>query len=362
LRKKDLGIQPASWNKFPIIHEHSNLVITSMNVGNYFNGHSNGKKLSNKTKGFPTSRGAKTYSGFKLQREKIVRALNAINADIIALMELENDGYGPNSAIADLTKELNKTLKSELHYQYVIPKKQDLSKGKLGHSAISVGILYRKNKVKLAREVKVLNSRNANDLRIDVKFNDKLNRPSLIQEFELADKKFIIAVNHFKSKGKRCESDNSKAKLTLQEKRDRLQGNCNQVRKEAAISLTQFVEKQFDTRKDNLLIVGDLNSYSQEDPLLALYDAGYINLNVAADTFSYSHQGYLGNLDHALVNKKLLPMVRSFDVWHINSVEDVLLDYSTEENGHKHPSIDHYGKPDEKRSSDHDPLIIGLEL
>lgn len=364
LRKKDLRIQPASWNKMPVINTQSNLVIASMNVGNYFNGNGrvNGHKLSNKTRGFPTSRGAKTYSGFKLQREKIVSALNTINADIIALMELENDGYGPNSAISDLTQRLNKTFKPELHYQYVIPNKQDLSKGKLGHSAISVGILYRKNKVKLASEVKVLNAKNARNLRTDVKFNDRLHRPSLIQEFERSGKKIIIAVNHLKSKGKRCKSDNYKNQRTLQEKGDVLQGNCNQVRKNAAMSLTQFIEKQFDTRKNNLLIIGDLNSYSQEDPLLALYDAGYKNLNAVARTFSYSHQGYLGNLDHALVNKKLLPRVRSFDIWHINSVEDVLLDYRTEENGHKHPSRDHYGKPDEKRSSDHDPLIIGLEL
>ena len=114
------------------------------------------------------------------------------------------------------------------------------------------------------------------------------------------------------------------------------------------------------------LILGDLNSYSQEEPLLALYDAGFINLKYHYDSklpsFSYSFQGLLGNLDHALANSELLPFIKSVDSWHINSVEDVLLDYNKEDNGHKHPSIDTYGKPDMYRSSDHDPVVLGLQF
>ena len=368
---EQLNIQPAKWQALPEVDSRSNLVVASMNLGNYFNGNFNGKPK--RKKGFPTARGAKTYQGFQLQTAKIVSALKKIDADIIALMEIENDGYGKHSAIADLTRALNSSLTGSLdsqknHYRYVIPNKKDLHQGKLGHSAISVGLLYRKNTVKLVGDAQVFNAKMSKALQTKVRFNDKLNRPSLIQKFKQGDQTIVIAVNHFKSKGKRCKTP-YKA-----DKADQLQGNCNQTRKEAAIALTQFLSKQFNTgfdadferNSDNILILGDLNSYSQEDPLLALYNSGYSNLNTIfpapKPSFSYSHQGYLGNLDHGLVNKKLLTQVRSFDAWHINSVEDVLLDYNTEKNGHEYPAIDHYGEPDEKRSSDHDPLIIGIEL
>lgn len=367
-----LKIHPATWHKTPYIDQRSNLVVASMNLGNYFNGKPSGNAERYKNKGFPTSRGAKTYQGFKLQREKIVTALLKTKADIIALMELENDGYEKYSAIDDLTRALNQTLKPERHYRYVVPSTQQLIKGKLGHSAISVGLLYRKNTVQLDGDAILLNARSAETLSAHkghkVRFNDRLNRPSLIQAFDVQGKALIVAVNHFKSKGKRCKTDKHKktSKSTSAQQRDRLQGHCNRVRKDAAIALAHFLDETFDINKTHVLILGDLNSYRKEDPLLSLYDAGYINVDGLSTqqgrSFSYSFQGYLGNLDHALVNSRLLPKVRSFEAWHINSVEDILLNYSTEENGHEPPAIDHYGKPDEKRSSDHDPLVIGLEL
>jgi predicted extracellular nuclease len=121
--------------------------------------------------------------------------------------------------------------------------------------------------------------------------------------------------------------------------------------------------------------LGDLNAYSQEEPLLALYEAGFENLKYAAQfisqdrllddvlfsnknqtmkkvlpSFSYSFRGLLGNLDHALANSEFLPFIKSVDSWHINSLEDILLDYNT------------YGSPDMVRSSDHDPIILGIQF
>jgi predicted extracellular nuclease len=58
----------------------------------------------------------------------------------------------------------------------------------------------------------------------------------------------------------------------------------------------------------------------------------------------------LGNLDHALANSEFLPFIKSVDSWHINSLEDVLLDYNN------------YGSPDMHRSSDHDPVILGIQF
>ena len=68
--------------------------IASFNVLNYFNGDGMGG-------GFPTSRGANTLYEFVRQRTKIISAIVAMDADVIGLMEIENDGYGEYSAIAD---------------------------------------------------------------------------------------------------------------------------------------------------------------------------------------------------------------------------------------------------------------------
>ncbi|MEK9711431.1 MAG: hypothetical protein VW258_02585 [Thalassolituus sp.] len=58
----------------PVVSEQATLIVAGMNVLNYFNGNGQGG-------GFPTSRGAPTYDAFVMQRDKIVAALDAINAD-----------------------------------------------------------------------------------------------------------------------------------------------------------------------------------------------------------------------------------------------------------------------------------------
>jgi len=332
----------------PKVSKDSNLIIASMNLGNYFNGTVEGREGVQKEKHFPTLRGARSHSGFLLQTEKIVSALAAMDADIIALMEVENNGYGEHSAIKYLTQALNKKFSHEHQYRYVKPAQSELTNGKLGHDVISVGFLYRPKKVLLQGVARVLDSRTISK----TLFDDKRNRPSLIQQFSFKNKTFIVAVNHFKSKGRPCDEVEV----------DDLQGNCNKIRYRAALALIDFVKKE----SLPTLILGDLNSYSQEEPLLALYDAGFINLKYYYDSalpnFSYSFQGLLGNLDHALVNSKFLPFIKSVDSWHINSIEDVLLDYNKEDNGHQYPSIDTYGQPDMYRSSDHDPVVLGLQF
>jgi predicted extracellular nuclease len=354
--------------KTPRIAKNSNLIIASMNLGNYFNG--DGKNNKQNNAGFPTARGAKSMAGFTLQTEKIVSALAAMDADIIALMEVENDGYGKDSAINSLTQALNKKikashqshlhtqskseLKSTLQYRYVKPVVKQLTQGKLGRDVIAVGFLYRPEIVSLSGATRVLDSRRSKN----ALFNDRLNRPSLIQTFKFNQQSFVIAVNHFKAKGRPCNE------VAV----DTLQGNCNVTRYHAALALVEFLEQTEDASLP-ILILGDLNAYSQEEPLLALYKAGFSNLKYMTHllhkeslSFSYSFGGLLGNLDHGLANSEFLPFIKSVDSWHINSLEDVLLDYNTENNGHKQPAVDTYGSPDMYRSSDHDPVILGIQF
>ncbi len=335
--KSKVKIEPQGRVKQPTISKQANLVIASMNLQNYFNG--NPSSFKQRDVGFPTSRGAKTYSAFLMQTQKLVSALAAINADVIAVMELENDGYGENSSIADLTRAVNEKFTTKQQYQYIVAKQRQQ-----GKDEISIGILYRYKKLKASGAARLVNV--------------GYRRPSLLQKFTVDKQIFYLAVNHFKSKGRPCKT----------EVEDVFQGHCNQARTRAALALTNFIKHEVGSESP-VLIVGDLNSYSKEDPLLVLEEAGFKNLNSIASlslagkpSFSYSYQGYLGNLDHALANSAMLPFIRSIDSWHINSVEDELLNYQTEANGQSFPSVDHYAEPDAYRSSDHDPLVIGIEF
>ena len=68
----------------------------------------------------------------------------------------------------------------------------------------------------------------------------------------------------------------------------------------------------------------------------------------------------MGYLDHALANESLTAQVKGATIWHLNADEPRVLDYNEE-----HKSVGQvsslYSK-DAHRSSDHDPVTVGLEL
>ncbi|MET9344038.1 nuclease, partial [Nonomuraea sp. NPDC003804] len=110
----------------------------------------------------------------------------------------------------------------------------------------------------------------------------------------------------------------------------------------------------------NPLVLGDLNAYGEEDPIDTLEAGGLTSVTKrfvpAPFRYSYLFNGLAGELDHALVGKQLLKRVTGATIWHVNSDEPRILDYNTEFNP---PGL---YQPDAFRSSDHDPLVIGLSL
>lgn len=336
----------------PVKGDSANLIIAGMNVLNYFNGDGLGE-------GFPTARGARTADAFELQSKKIVAALQAIDADIIGLMELENDGFASNSAIQTLVDELNQVQLVGDEYRFVNPFPDDAGI-LMGSDAITVGLLYRPNKVSLVGQTVILDSANSPlDNEGKPLFDDSKNRPSLIQTFDYDGQEFTVSVNHLKSKGSACGEVN--------EGEDG-QANCNIMRTRAAQGLSQFLATNpTGIKTADVMILGDLNAYSQEDPMQVFYEYGFSNLKYTdkateAQPYSYSFAGFLGSLDHALASDSLLEHVVSVDAWHINSVEDSLMDYQTEDNGQPYDSVDNYAAPDAYRSSDHDPIVIALDM
>ena len=276
------------------------------------------------------------------QRTKIINAIVTMDADIVALMEIEN--HPTDAALADLVSGLNSAAGPGTYAA--------INTGVIGDDAIKVGLIYQPASVAPAGRFAVLDSS------IKSTFNDRLNRPALTQTFEQngTRAKFTAVVNHLKSKGSSCD-DSGDPDLGDG------QADCNQTRTSAALALLSWLATDPTASGDaDFLIIGDLNAYDKEDPITALNDGGYTDLlNQYLGEFAYSYvfDGQLGYLDYALANEALLEQVTGVTVWHINADEPNLIDYQT---GFRKPAQQVIYAEDAYRSSDHDPVLIGLDL
>ena len=213
----------------------------------------------------------------------MLTALSAIDADIFGFMEMENTpGVEP---LADIVAGLP-------GYDYI-------DTGVIGTDAIRVGIIYKTSTVQPVGNYAILTSS------VDPRFIDTRNRPALAQSFEeiATGARFTVAVNHLKSKGSGCgvgDDDTSTG-----------QGNCNGTRTLAAQALADWLATDPTSSGDpDVLIIGDMNSYAKEDPIVALQNAGYTDMVAdfgAPNAYGYVFDGQLGYLDHALANASLLP-------------------------------------------------------
>ncbi len=313
------------------------LKVSAFNMLNYFNGDGLGG-------GFPTTRGAYDLEEFNRQRDKIIAAIDGMNADIIGLLEIENDGYGPYSAIQDLINGLN-AYTSGNSYAFIDP-----GVSMIGTDEIAVGIIYRPVTVVALGASQIL------DNTVDPTFNSDANRPCLAQSFLQAATGGIVtvAVNHLKSKGSECSDDPDTGDG---------QGNCNLTRTAAAEALVNWLGSDpTGSGVENYLIIGDLNSYAKEDPITAIKNGGYTDLVdlYGTNAYSYVYLGQAGYIDHALGSSGILQYVTGTTVWHINTDEPRVLDYDMAYKTTNQHEILY--NPDKYRSSDHDPIIVGLAL
>lgn len=303
--------------------------IASFNVLNYFNGDGMGA-------GFPTARGANTAEEFVRQRAKTIAAIQSLNADVIGLMEMENDGFGSTSAIQDLVDGLGPD------WSFVNP-----GTGVIGGDEITVGIIYRNSRV-----VPVGNAVTT----ASGAFADR-NRQPLLQSFRRVNSgdSFSVVVNHFKSKGS-CPTDGSS-----NEDQGDGQSCWNPVRVAAAQDLAAWINSNPTGHVDgDVVIIGDLNAYAKEDPIQTLETLGYTNLisqavgNNAA--YSYVFNAESGYLDHALAKAGFAAKVQQVAELHINADEPRALDYNVEFKSAA--QVNSFYSADAYRSSDHDPLLL----
>jgi len=318
-----------------------NLKVSSFNVLNYFTTLDDSGPICGPLED-QDCRGADNAEEFTRQRDKIIAALTAIDADVVGLIEIENNpGDVPT---ADLVSGLNDVLGTGT-YDYV-------ATGAIGTDAIRVAYIYKPASVSLVGDYAIL------DATVDPRFLDDFNRPVLAQTFmdNSTGGVFTVALNHLKSKGSDCNA------IGDPDTGDGA-GNCNLTRKAAAEALVDWLASDpTGSGDEDFLIMGDLNSYDKEDPIDAILAGGYTDLvyqNLGEDAYSYVFDGQTGYLDHALANAGLVDEVTGVTIWHINADEPDLIDYDTSFKG---PNQDAIYAPDAYRSSDHDPVIIGLDV
>lgn len=305
------------------------LKIATFNLLNFFNGDGAGG-------GFPTARGARTLTAFRLQTRKILQAIIQLDADILGLQELENDGGGNRSAAQELVDSLN-ALRGSGTYALSGPGVR------YGADQIVVGIIYKTAKVRPDGGPVFLNSSNGIFLQ---------NRLPLAQTFiDQRGEKFTLIVNHLRSKLGDGTGLNA----------DILDGQSayNQVRTDAIQEILTWVQGDPTRSGDpDFVMVGDYNAYEQEDPLRLLEASGYVNVVPAGQSKDFD--GFLGDLDHIFASPTMARQFLQGAKWNINSVESLsrfqydaadMLPGTTE---------DPIGDP--FRCSDHDPVVAGFTL
>ncbi|MGY1756655.1 ExeM/NucH family extracellular endonuclease [Geodermatophilus sp. SYSU D00879] len=288
----------------------------------------------------PNARGAGSQREFEQQAGKIVPAINALDADVVTLMEIEDtdstgrDPGNADAALADLVTRLNAHAGYE-KWAYV-PLPEELYD--VDRDVIRSAIIYQAGVVQPVGEPVGL---------VDEEVWDNAREPQA-QTFVKDGDAFTVVTNHFKSKGSGDSATGDNA-----DKGDG-QGAWNGDRVRQAQSLAAFID-ELRQRDPDVISLGDYNAYTQEDPIVALRGAGLTDLGSRFDAarYSYVFDDLSGSLDHALATASLTAKVTGAVHWNINSVESFAYQYSGDEALYAANPF---------RSSDHDPLLVGIDL
>jgi predicted extracellular nuclease len=333
------------------------LTVASFNVLNFFVTLNDGSSTDNGQE----PRGANTEAEFLRQVDKLVKTLITLDADVLALVELENDFSTPTdptfltggpavraqlylesgNAIGYLVEKLNLELGANV-YSWVDP-----GPDHIGTDAIAVGFIYKNAVVGIADGTSVA-----------VDFHSVNDRPTVAVTFEelASGAEFTAVANHFKSKG-------SGSGVNADQNDGQARSNFDRVQQ--AERLDAWLDTNPTGTDDaDYVLLGDFNAYYQEDPIDVLRGAGY-QIPFDQTTSSYVFDGLIGTLDYAFVNGSLASQVAGSAHWHINADEAPALDYNL--------SVDNapaaYARPPgwfdgatPYRTSDHDVTLIGLNL
>ena len=294
-------------------------------------------------------RGAWSSQAFANQQTKIVQAINTIDADVVALEEIENPvasgvSTDRDGALKSLVNALNAAAGSEV-WAYVpspstVPANEDV---------IRIAFIYKKATITPVGD----------SIIYDDPAYTGLARQPLAQEFKpITDanhegKNFVVIANHFKSKGS-APKNLSGAEAAANTDNGDGQGNSNGVRVKQARALATFAQRFNGTPT---LLVGDFNAYTKEDPLKVLTDAGWAHESGHGDS-SYVYGGRSGSMDHVFANSAAHPLITEVKSWAVNAQESIAFEYSRA----NYNAYLAFEADNPYRASDHNPEIIGLNL
>ncbi|MFT8331456.1 ExeM/NucH family extracellular endonuclease [Bifidobacterium psychraerophilum] len=293
-------------------------------------------------------RGAWNTENKNRQLAKIVKAINALGADVVSLEEIENSakfGKDRDAALVTLVEALNDAAGSGT-WDYV----RSPSKLPGNEDVIRTAFIYKSAKVQTVGDSEILLDSTA--------FDGKGRQPDA-QVFKAkgaADSDaFLVVSNHFKSKGSTGATGDD-----VDQKNGA--GAYNATRTAQAKDLIAFTNKVSNERGvEKVFLVGDFNSYEAEDPIQEILSAGYTNISndmvsEQSGKYSYAYDGGVGSLDHVFANAAAAKMVTGADIWNINSVESVALEYSR-----YNYNVTNLYSDNVYRASDHDPVVVGLK-
>ncbi|KGM14196.1 ExeM/NucH family extracellular endonuclease [Cellulomonas bogoriensis] len=306
------------------------LTVGAFNVLNYF---------TTLSQDDSRARGARTAAQLERQRAKIVAAITGLGADVVALQEVENSvhfGSGePDVALQDLVGALNDAEGGEV-WSHVPTPSALVGPDAPDTDVIMNAIIYRQDAVEPVGEART---------QVDESVWDIAREP-IAQTFVTADgpgSEFAVVTNHFKSKGGGSGAQPADG-----------QGFFNAERVGQARGVLALVEDLAADGVEDVVVMGDLNAYSQEDPVVAFLDAGLVDLTAvhAPGSYTYTFDGELGSLDHALATPGFAERVTGAGVWDINSAEWYGFQYNGAAAEAEAGTV--------FRSSDHDPVLVGL--
>jgi 5'-nucleotidase len=295
--------------------------VASFNVQNYF------------TDFGGNARGAANAAEFAVQKSKTIAGIVGLGASIVTLEEVENSikfGHPVDTTLADLVDGLN--AKEGAGAWAYVPTPAALADAAATTDFITNAIIYKPASV----------------TRIGDSFADidetvwNIAREPIAQTFRVDGKVITVIGNHLKSKsGTGTEPADGQGQFTAE-------------RVAQAKSLAAFITTitEDPAKGKNVISLGDYNAYAQEDPIQALTDAGLVDLvpTKTDDQYTYTFDGEVGSLDHALVTKALAASIAGVGVWSINSAE-------WSDRGYAFGATE-AGTP--FRSSDHDPIKVGI--
>lgn len=271
-------------------------------------------------------RGAADRQARARQRRRLRAALAGLDADLLALAEVENDAR----ALADLVGGAAPAADGGAY--------RVVRGGDPGGDAIRAGLVYRPQRLELL----------AGPFRDGAPVHDRPPQAAVFRP--PGGRAFLAAAVHFKSKT-RCPGQGDV---------DTGQGCWNQRRTDQARALVDFVRERARRHDvDDILLLGDFNSYPGEAPMRVLAEAGFADLvgghADAGAGYTYVYREAAGRLDYALANDSMRRRVRGAAAWHINADEPAALAYD----GRMAAGGGALRSP--FRSSDHDPVVVGFE-